>query len=116
MLSLLVEDPVREDQLYARWAATKNFFVCVIKRKSLPAGLFLVGLGELPERAQLENLFQRSKRLESVRGKTLGQLSNVMPVKVSRLLQGRRELGPLEKGGRSWRDCLPGSPCRESWE
>lgn len=52
VLSLLVEDPMGEDQLYETWAATKLFFVCAIKRKPLPAGLFLVGLKELPERIQ----------------------------------------------------------------
>lgn len=52
MPSLLVEDPMGEEQLYARWAATKHFFVCAIKRKPLPAGLFLVVIEVLPERTQ----------------------------------------------------------------
>lgn len=55
---MLVEDHMRDDQPHARWAATKHS-VCAIKKKSLPAGLFLASLEELPDGIQFMTLGTR---------------------------------------------------------
>lgn len=93
--------------------------LCTIQRKSLPAGFFLVGLEELPERIQFMTMWTRKlipeESLENVCEKIFSQLSNML-VEVIPLPQGHQELGALERRARSWKDCWAGSPCRKSLE